>query len=235
MERRSRTFPEIPARRTCSPRHPRRLSRSAEHGRRARAGAAAAQRVDSSTRQRDSEPRNRSATPIRGCIDARNSPRERPTRERMPMVREPIQTRVQALPGPLLRTNPQDRSREAPPPKPHPRHPTVSGARPADRIPPRPCDRRRRAPRHSLRRMRLRELPRSRKSKPVSETQIRRAQPGERCTCGRQAVQVFLTDHGETGYCGQPDGGKPGPCVFCGSTERHQGRCPEYVIAGTAI
>jgi hypothetical protein len=38
----------------------------------------------------------------------------------------------------------------------------------------------------------------------------RPAQPGERCTCGRE------------------DGGEQtGPCPFCGG-QRHQGRCPAY-------
>lgn len=46
----------------------------------------------------------------------------------------------------------------------------------------------------------------------------RPAEPGEMCTCGRQAVMVFVTprDGGsvrETGYCGVIDGGdKSGPC-----------------------
>jgi hypothetical protein len=57
----------------------------------------------------------------------------------------------------------------------------------------------------------------------------RRAEPGERCTCGRQAVVVFHTDtFGETGWCGRADGGEQtGPCPFCGG-QRHQGRCPAY-------
>lgn len=62
----------------------------------------------------------------------------------------------------------------------------------------------------------------------MSNTQIRTAEPGERCTCGRQAVEVFITtDHGDVGYCGRPDGGQTGPCVFCGGS-RHEGRCPDY-------
>ena len=57
----------------------------------------------------------------------------------------------------------------------------------------------------------------------------RRAERGERCTCGRQAVTVFLHPDGrETGYCGLPDGGaSDGPCPFCGG-DRHEGRCPNY-------
>ena len=51
----------------------------------------------------------------------------------------------------------------------------------------------------------------------------RAAQPGERCTCGRQAVTVFVRDDGsEIGYCGLPDGGdRTGPCPFCGG-QRHR-------------
>jgi hypothetical protein len=57
----------------------------------------------------------------------------------------------------------------------------------------------------------------------------RPAEPGERCTCGRQAVVVFQTDtFGQTGWCGRSDGGEQtGPCPFCGG-QRHQGRCPRY-------
>jgi hypothetical protein len=63
---------------------------------------------------------------------------------------------------------------------------------------------------------------------PIDST-TRPAVEGERCTCGRPAVEVFITaTHGEVGYCGLPDGGRRGPCVFCGSPEKHIGRCPEY-------
>lgn len=59
----------------------------------------------------------------------------------------------------------------------------------------------------------------------------RRAELGELCTCGRQAITVFITDKfGETGYCGMSDGGaKRGPCPFCGGP-RHDSseRCPQY-------
>ena len=60
----------------------------------------------------------------------------------------------------------------------------------------------------------------------------RPAAPGELCTCGRQAVVVYLGSiFGPTGYCGVPDGGdSTGPCPFC-SGSRHtepQGRCPHY-------
>lgn len=59
----------------------------------------------------------------------------------------------------------------------------------------------------------------------------RPAQPGELCTCGRQAITVFISAaHGEVGYCGLPDGGaRTTPCVFCGEDVTHDfGRCPEY-------
>jgi hypothetical protein len=60
----------------------------------------------------------------------------------------------------------------------------------------------------------------------------RPAAPGERCTCGRQAVVVYLGSvFGPTGSCGIPDGGdQTGPCPFCGGP-RHgewEGRCPAY-------
>jgi hypothetical protein len=60
----------------------------------------------------------------------------------------------------------------------------------------------------------------------------RRAASGERCTCGRQAVVVYLGGvFGPTGYCGIADGGdQAGPCPFC-SGPRHPepyGRCPDY-------
>jgi hypothetical protein len=60
----------------------------------------------------------------------------------------------------------------------------------------------------------------------------RPAVPGERCTCGRQAVAVYLTSRfGPIGYCGIPDGGdQAGPCPFCGGPRHREpdGRCPDY-------
>jgi hypothetical protein len=58
---------------------------------------------------------------------------------------------------------------------------------------------------------------------------------GERCTCGRPAIVVYLgSTFGPTGYCGIADGGdRSGPCPFCGGP-RHEtaygdpGRCPDY-------
>jgi hypothetical protein len=58
----------------------------------------------------------------------------------------------------------------------------------------------------------------------------RPAEPGERCTCGRQAVVVYLGSvFGPTGYCGILDGGnRAGPCPFCGGPRHREGRCPHY-------
>ena len=60
----------------------------------------------------------------------------------------------------------------------------------------------------------------------------RPAEPGERCTCGRQAIVVYLGSRfGPTGYCGIPDGGdRTGPCPFCGGPRHAEpsGRCPAY-------
>ena len=71
---------------------------------------------------------------------------------------------------------------------------------------------------------RLKELEASRTERP--------AEPRERCTCGRQAIVVYLdSSFGPTGYCGIADGGdQTGPCPFCGG-HRHlewEGRCPHY-------
>jgi hypothetical protein len=68
----------------------------------------------------------------------------------------------------------------------------------------------------------------------------RRALPGELCTCGRQAVEVFEFDADDgadggrppIGYCGIPDGGnsadRPGPCPFCGGPRHGYRVCPHY-------
>jgi hypothetical protein len=66
----------------------------------------------------------------------------------------------------------------------------------------------------------------------------RLAMPGERCTCGRQAREVFeFDDRAPIGYCGISDGGdQEGPCPFCGE-QRHDGAtCPRYQLRpeGTA-
>jgi hypothetical protein len=70
----------------------------------------------------------------------------------------------------------------------------------------------------------------------MKEFTQRRAEPGERCTCGRQAVTVYITERGAFGYCGLSDGGeKSGPCPFC-LGERHEfGRCPEYQLRPAAV
>ena len=60
----------------------------------------------------------------------------------------------------------------------------------------------------------------------------RPAAPEELCTCGRQAIVVYLgSAFGPTGYCGIPDGGEgTGPCPFCGGPRHREpyGRCPVY-------
>lgn len=53
---------------------------------------------------------------------------------------------------------------------------------------------------------------------------VRRAEPGELCTCGRPAATVYLGGRfGDTGGCGLADGGAPvdGVCTFCGDTVDH--------------
>jgi hypothetical protein len=73
----------------------------------------------------------------------------------------------------------------------------------------------------------------------------RRAVPGERCTCGRQAVTVFEFGRADgvdgerapIGYCGIPDGGdRSQPCPFCGGPGPEHGVCPRYRLRpqGTA-
>jgi hypothetical protein len=58
----------------------------------------------------------------------------------------------------------------------------------------------------------------------------RPAAAGERCTCGRPAIVVYLGSvFGPTGYCGIADGGdRAGPCPFCGGPCHQSGRCPDY-------
>lgn len=67
----------------------------------------------------------------------------------------------------------------------------------------------------------------------------RPAEPGELCTCGRQAVTVYPThDYGDVGHCGQ-DGVafRPTlPCPWCHATKPHTTswgdpvRCPDYTL-----
>jgi hypothetical protein len=60
----------------------------------------------------------------------------------------------------------------------------------------------------------------------------RKAESGERCTCGRQAVTVYPTeDFGEVGWCGRSDGGdRSGPCPFCRSARHDWPLCPSYKL-----
>ncbi|MFC9891537.1 hypothetical protein [Streptomyces pilosus] len=67
----------------------------------------------------------------------------------------------------------------------------------------------------------------------------RPAQPGELCTCGRQAVTVFWNEKfGDAGWCGI-DGAafRPIlPCPWCGADKPHReswgdpARCPDYTL-----
>ena len=71
----------------------------------------------------------------------------------------------------------------------------------------------------------------------------RPAQPGELCTCGRQAVRVYVTsEHGEVGHCGI-DGAafRPVlPCPWCAASEPHRAswgdpaRCLDYQLRAPA-
>ncbi|MFD9249601.1 hypothetical protein [Streptomyces bottropensis] len=70
----------------------------------------------------------------------------------------------------------------------------------------------------------------------------RPAVPGELCTCGRQAIVVYVTaEHGEVGHCGIEGAAfRPVlPCPWCGATEPHTvpwgdpGRCPQYTLRPT--
>jgi hypothetical protein len=67
----------------------------------------------------------------------------------------------------------------------------------------------------------------------------RPAEPGELCTCGRQAVVVYANEeYGEVGHCGVEGAAfRPVlPCPWCGATEAHTeswgdpGRCPQYTL-----
>lgn len=63
------------------------------------------------------------------------------------------------------------------------------------------------------------------------------AAEGDLCTCGRQAVTVYVTaEYGEVGHCGIEGAAFDPvlPCPWCGTTEAHTApwgdpqRCPEY-------
>lgn len=55
-------------------------------------------------------------------------------------------------------------------------------------------------------------------------TRERAAERGELCSCGRQAVVVFLTEKfGPVGWCGQSDrGSRDVHCPFCGTSASHE-------------
>lgn len=58
----------------------------------------------------------------------------------------------------------------------------------------------------------------------------RPAEPGELCTCGRQALVVVNGGTlGYIGWCGELEGDQAGPCPFCGGP-RHLSRCPDYKL-----
>lgn len=68
-------------------------------------------------------------------------------------------------------------------------------------------------------------------------TEERRAEPGELCTCGRQAVTVYASEQfGEVGFCGIEGAAFRAvlPCPWCASGEPHKepwgdpGKCPDY-------
>lgn len=71
-------------------------------------------------------------------------------------------------------------------------------------------------------------------------TDPRPAQPGELCTCGRQAITVFpaTEQFGDVGHCGIEGAAfRPVlPCPWCGTSKPHlepwgdPGRCPEYTL-----
>jgi hypothetical protein len=72
---------------------------------------------------------------------------------------------------------------------------------------------------------------------PESQTTERPAVAGELCTCGRQAVTVFVSEKwGEVGHCGvEGSAARPVlPCPWCGATVPHTAswgdpqKCPEY-------
>jgi hypothetical protein len=52
----------------------------------------------------------------------------------------------------------------------------------------------------------------------------------ERCTCDRLVLIVLPRDGwAVVGWCGRPERGRGGPCLFCGAAAAHQeGCCPNY-------
>jgi hypothetical protein len=67
-----------------------------------------------------------------------------------------------------------------------------------------------------------------------ADARQRPAEPGELCTCGRQARDVYITaKFGPVGSCGRQDGGRggPKPCPFChGTVEHPDDCCPRYTL-----
>jgi hypothetical protein len=73
----------------------------------------------------------------------------------------------------------------------------------------------------------------------MTSDQTRPTQPGELCTCGRQATIVIpTTEYGDVGYCGIDGAARRPvlPCPWCGSEEPHlepwgdPARCPDYTL-----
>lgn len=71
---------------------------------------------------------------------------------------------------------------------------------------------------------------------------VRPAEPGELCTCGRQARTVIPTDdHGDIGHCGINGAAFTPvlPCPWCRTTEAHKqpwgdpAPCPAYTLRPT--
>jgi len=61
-------------------------------------------------------------------------------------------------------------------------------------------------------------------------TTERPAEPGEVCSCGRQATVVYLIDlFGAVGWCGLGGVAPIVPCPWCGAGP-HLIRCPEYNV-----
>ncbi len=53
----------------------------------------------------------------------------------------------------------------------------------------------------------------------------RGALPGERCTCGRPAVDMLASARsGEVGWCGLNEGGLRWTCAVCGADAGHDSR-----------
>jgi hypothetical protein len=65
--------------------------------------------------------------------------------------------------------------------------------------------------------------------RPAASDHGRTGKPGELCTCGRPAIVVWETElFGEVGYCGIPGMTPISPCPFCGASQPHREKCPQY-------